>query len=180
LPLKGRTSMCAKKTSQTNGDLFDIAEGRQGVSLGPQPVCSQTDTELECQAFSSTRPANMSNGGPFPEKETDGAAKTHEVGTKKKSLPVQSSIQRKKSNGGPKPSRVSHRFLQNTEAIPARIERYLSVRDVASRYGVGRSTIWRWSSEDGTFPNPIHLSTGITRWLETELLAFEAGRKSVK
>ncbi|MEP3440059.1 MAG: AlpA family phage regulatory protein [Sulfitobacter sp.] len=53
--------------------------------------------------------------------------------------------------------------------------RFLSIDDVTKRYGVGRSTVWRWVKTDDRFPAPIKLSPGTSRWSETELLAFEAG-----
>lgn len=42
-------------------------------------------------------------------------------------------------------------------------ERYLSDKEVADRYGVGRATPWRWVKEIG-FPSPIKLSRGCSRW----------------
>ena len=52
--------------------------------------------------------------------------------------------------------------------------RFLSIDDVAKRYGVGRSTVWRWVKKDDRFPAPVKLSLGTSRWSESELLAFEA------
>ena len=40
---------------------------------------------------------------------------------------------------------------------------YLSDLQLADRYGVHRATIWRWA-QAGTFPKPIQLTTGTTRW----------------
>jgi prophage regulatory protein len=40
---------------------------------------------------------------------------------------------------------------------------YLSVQQVAARYGVADATIWRWKRE-GKFPRPFKLSEGCTRW----------------
>ena len=62
----------------------------------------------------------------------------------------------------------------------ATAERYMSVRQVAARYGVGLSTIWRWAADDDNFPRPFQLSSGITRWLESELRSFEALRRTRK
>ncbi|WP_220429119.1 helix-turn-helix transcriptional regulator [Sulfitobacter mediterraneus] len=53
--------------------------------------------------------------------------------------------------------------------------RFLSIDDVAERYGVGHSTVWRWVKKDDRFPGPVKLSPGTSRWLETELLEFEVG-----
>jgi len=35
--------------------------------------------------------------------------------------------------------------------------------DVASRYGVSRATVWRWTAE-GRIPKPEKLAPGTTRW----------------
>ncbi len=56
---------------------------------------------------------------------------------------------------------------------PVIASRYLSIDEVAKRYGVGHSTVWRWVKNDDRFPAPIKLSPGTSRWLETELLDFE-------
>jgi len=53
--------------------------------------------------------------------------------------------------------------------------RFLSIDDITKRYGVGRSTVWRWVKTVDRFPAPVKLTPGTSRWLESELLAFEAG-----
>lgn len=57
-------------------------------------------------------------------------------------------------------------------------DRYIAVGALATRFGVAVSTIWRWSSE-GVFPRPIRLGHATTRWLESEVLQFEAARRGV-
>lgn len=47
--------------------------------------------------------------------------------------------------------------------------RFISDAQLAQRYSVSRSTIWRWTAK-GHLPPPIHLSPGCTRW---ELGAIE-------
>lgn len=47
---------------------------------------------------------------------------------------------------------------------------------LAERYGVARTTIWRWSVT-GVLPPPVRLSPGCTRWLKEELDALEIERK---
>lgn len=47
--------------------------------------------------------------------------------------------------------------------------RYVSDGQLAERYSVSRSTIWRWTAK-GHLPAPIHLSPGCTRW---DLVAIE-------
>lgn len=58
---------------------------------------------------------------------------------------------------------------------PVIASRYLSINEVAKRYSVGHSTVWRWVKNDDRFPAPIKLSPGTSRWSETQLLEFEAG-----
>ena len=61
---------------------------------------------------------------------------------------------------------------------PVIASRFLSIDEVAKRYGVGQSTVWRWVKEDDRFPAPVKLSPGTSRWQDTELLKFEAGASS--
>ena len=51
---------------------------------------------------------------------------------------------------------------------------YLSDTQVAARYGVHRSTPWRWAKTDRHFPKPINLTLGCTRWKLADLEAWEA------
>lgn len=41
---------------------------------------------------------------------------------------------------------------------------YLQDTEVADRFGVSRATIWRWTKNDPSFPKPVHLSPGCSRW----------------
>jgi prophage regulatory protein len=50
---------------------------------------------------------------------------------------------------------------------------FLSVANVAARYGVAVVTIWRWS-RTGRLPQPVHFSPGCTRWRLSDLEKFEA------
>lgn len=50
---------------------------------------------------------------------------------------------------------------------------YLSDFEVAERYSVARSAIWRWVKSNPAFPNPIKLSPGTTRWVLSDLVRFE-------
>ncbi|QBX35157.1 AlpA family phage regulatory protein [Paracoccus liaowanqingii] len=56
---------------------------------------------------------------------------------------------------------------------------YLSDTQLASRYGVHRSTPWRWVKTDPQFPKPVSLTKGCTRWKLSELEAWEL-QKAVK
>ncbi|MEP6356063.1 MAG: hypothetical protein ABJ081_05230 [Hyphomicrobiales bacterium] len=55
-------------------------------------------------------------------------------------------------------------------------ETYLSDIQVASRYGVHRSTPWRWAKSEPGFPAPVTLSSGCTRWPLSALLAWEISK----
>jgi prophage regulatory protein len=52
---------------------------------------------------------------------------------------------------------------------------FLSDKQVGSRYGVGRGTIWRWVKDHG-FPRPVNLSPGCTRWPLADLVRWEKDR----
>lgn len=51
---------------------------------------------------------------------------------------------------------------------------YLRDTDLATRYGVSRTTVWRWQRERFDMPRPMRLSPGCTRWRLSELEAWEA------
>ncbi|MCQ0971545.1 AlpA family phage regulatory protein [Paracoccus sp. TK19116] len=51
---------------------------------------------------------------------------------------------------------------------------YLSDKQVAARYSLkSREAVWKWSRK-GTFPKPISLSPGCTRWKLSDLQTWEA------
>lgn len=52
-------------------------------------------------------------------------------------------------------------------------ETFLSDYQVAKRYVISRSAIWRWVNNDPKFPRPIKLSRGTTRWKLSDLVKFE-------
>ena len=56
---------------------------------------------------------------------------------------------------------------------------FLSDTQIAARYGVHRSTPWRWVKSDPGFPKPVVLSPGCTRWRLCELEAWEAAKDDV-
>lgn len=60
----------------------------------------------------------------------------------------------------------------------SKANRFLTVEQVAERYRVNKSTIWRWVANDDNFPRPVKLSSGTSRWLEVELLEFETSQSS--
>ena len=53
--------------------------------------------------------------------------------------------------------------------------KFLSVSQVAERYSVACSTIWRWAKDLDGFPKPIQVASGTTRWPLAELMAFDQG-----
>lgn len=57
-------------------------------------------------------------------------------------------------------------------------EQFLTARDLADRYSVALSTVWRWPKENPEFPKPIRLGAGCTRWRLSDLVAFEKAREA--
>lgn len=55
---------------------------------------------------------------------------------------------------------------------------FVSDKAIAERYGVTRPTVWRWLKTDPTFPKPISLSPGCTRWKLQEIEAWESARRA--
>ena len=55
---------------------------------------------------------------------------------------------------------------------------FLSDAQIAARYGVHRKTPWRWAKSDPTFPKPIAITPGCTRWKLSEIEAWEAQRSN--
>lgn len=56
------------------------------------------------------------------------------------------------------------------------MQTYLSDIQVAARYGVHRSTPWRWAKTDPSFPQAVTLTPGCTRWKLADLELWEATR----
>lgn len=54
---------------------------------------------------------------------------------------------------------------------------YISDLQISARYRVHRSTPWRWANTDPSFPKPVKLSPGCTRWNLAELERWEASRR---
>ena len=54
---------------------------------------------------------------------------------------------------------------------------YLSVKDLAVRFGVSQPTIWYWTKIGSCgFPKPIKLGAQITRWRLIDIETWEAER----
>lgn len=54
------------------------------------------------------------------------------------------------------------------------MKRYVSDQQLAERYGVSRSTIWRWAAT-GVIP-PVHKIASTSRWDLAEVEAAEEAR----
>lgn len=52
------------------------------------------------------------------------------------------------------------------------MQKYLTVKDVAERFGVSTPTIWHWLKA-GQLPKPVKISAGCTRWKMSDLLNWE-------
>jgi prophage regulatory protein len=55
-------------------------------------------------------------------------------------------------------------------------EVYLSDQQLSARYGVHRSTPWRWAKADPDFPKPVKLGPQCSRWKLSEIEAWEQAR----
>lgn len=58
-------------------------------------------------------------------------------------------------------------------ALPPQSAIYLSDAQIATRYGVSRQTVWRWTANDPKFPKSVKFSAGCTRWKLSDLEAWE-------
>lgn len=58
-------------------------------------------------------------------------------------------------------------------------ETYLSDAQLAARYGVHRTTPWRWAKTDPTFPQAVKLSPQCSRWKLSDIEAWETQRAAV-
>lgn len=65
----------------------------------------------------------------------------------------------------------------HTEDAAARINStiWLDIEEVAARFSVTPSTIWRWTREQRIpFPAPVRLTPRVTRWRLEDIETFEA------
>lgn len=53
---------------------------------------------------------------------------------------------------------------------------YISDAQIAARYGITKPTVWRWVRTDPTFPRPMKLSPGCTRWKLSDIEDWEAAK----
>lgn len=59
--------------------------------------------------------------------------------------------------------------------MPDHDQQYLSDLDIATRLGVSRITVWRWT-DAGRFPRAVKLGPNCTRWRRHDVEAWEAQR----
>lgn len=55
---------------------------------------------------------------------------------------------------------------------------YLRPAQVARRYSISRTTLWRWCQSNPRFPKPVRLSAGVSAFALKDLENFEAELKS--
>ena len=55
--------------------------------------------------------------------------------------------------------------------------RYISASQLAERYGVDKSTVWRWAQRQ-ILPAPVKLSEQTTRWKLDEIERRDAEREA--
>ena len=55
---------------------------------------------------------------------------------------------------------------------------YFADKELAARFGVSRQTIWRLLKSDPSFPKPFRLTAGCTRWLLSEIEAWEDSKRT--
>lgn len=58
-------------------------------------------------------------------------------------------------------------YAKSTDA-----QAFVSDKQLAARYGVNRTAIWRWL-KNGDFPAPVRLSPGCTRWRLADVYDYE-------
>ena len=54
--------------------------------------------------------------------------------------------------------------------------KYISADQLATRYGVDRSTIWRWAQRN-VLPKPVRIADQCTRWLLEEIEELDSERE---
>lgn len=73
----------------------------------------------------------------------------------------------------PKASRKS----KGAVASPTKAQ-FLTIETVMKRYAISQATVWRWVKDNPHFPEPVKLSSGTSRWLESQLVEFEKRAQS--
>lgn len=66
----------------------------------------------------------------------------------------------------------------NTQSVPQ--IRCMRVAEVAKKLGIGKSTVWKWTSDkDVAFPQPFSLMPKVKVWYEHEVDAFIASKRAI-
>ncbi len=60
-----------------------------------------------------------------------------------------------------------------TPSVDQPATKLLTVKEVAARYQVGVSAIWRWVKKEKDFTMPVSIGVGTSRWFDTELFEYE-------
>ena len=55
---------------------------------------------------------------------------------------------------------------------------YIRDIEIGRRYGSCRQTPWRLLKSDPTFPKPFRLTAGCTRWVLSEIEAWEESKRT--
>lgn len=57
-------------------------------------------------------------------------------------------------------------------------QKWLQDKELAARFGLGRSTVWVRAKIDPDFPKPKKISNGLSRWHLDEIVEFEKKLKN--
>ncbi len=177
--------MSVKKTPHEIDDLFK-GLGDQQYQTASEPQVSLPESQLPAVVLDAPEglvdgdAAQLVDSGEPHLPESGGNDEAASTGSKPQSKSARKGTAQKALRRSPVAIDASPQTEPGAILGHATAERYMSVRQVASRYDVGISTIWRWALEDNRFPAPLRLSKGITRWLESELRSFEALRRTPK
>ncbi len=82
-------------------------------------------------------------------------------------------LSRPVSNASPAKTSSAKRTSTQVRSTDQFATKFFTVNEVAERYQVNVSTIWRWVKEGKGFPKPGHLTSGTSRWLDIELFEYE-------
>jgi prophage regulatory protein len=58
-------------------------------------------------------------------------------------------------------------------------DRFVRIKTVVEMIGMSRSSVWRLSQEDDSFPKPIRIGKRMTVWSSNELLSWMERKKTL-
>lgn len=132
--------------------------------------CDEEQLDLFQNPEFNLKPAVTAISAPEPHAHPTTRKKPRKKGTKTASQPAAS---RKSAD----PLAIAAQ--EAVYATPSGAPLFLSVEEVAQRYGASKPTIWRWAKDaQNGFPAPVRLGSGTTRWELRDLIAFEQQRKA--